>query len=191
MFELPETTRITKEFLLSKNTEETYMQTYLGIPVKKELQVSPLRNDKNPTASFYRNKRNDLIFHDFGTGFHGNFISVVMELYNCGFAAALRLIAVDFNLVKSNTPPTKKIIISNTTYEEKGSTVIQVETQEFTQSELDWWSSFGISLKTLNKYRVYSYPEVPANEKNWFHINLSSCLLILSFSQKCRPAKQA
>ena len=50
------TTKITKEFLLSKNSEETYMTTYLGHPVTPGLHVSPLRNDHRPTASFHRNK---------------------------------------------------------------------------------------------------------------------------------------
>ena len=74
--------KLTKEYLLSKNSEETYMRTYLGVSVTKKLIVSPLRNDKKPTASFYRNKNNELIFHDFGTGFHANFIGVVMELHH-------------------------------------------------------------------------------------------------------------
>ena len=50
---------ITKEFLLEKNTEETYMQFYLDIPVKKGLFRSPLREDKSPTCSFYRNKNGE------------------------------------------------------------------------------------------------------------------------------------
>ena len=77
MFELPDITdRITKEFLLSKHSEETYMSTYLGLPIKKGLQISPIRKDRRPTVSFYRNKNGDLIYHDFGNGFHGNFIAV-------------------------------------------------------------------------------------------------------------------
>ena len=50
--------KLTKEYLLSKNSEETYMRTYLGVSITKKLIVSPLRNDKRPTASFYRNKKN-------------------------------------------------------------------------------------------------------------------------------------
>ena len=72
--------KITKEFLLSKNSEETYMSTYLGIPVKRGLQISPLRRDRKPTASCYRNKKGELIVHDFGIGFNENFIGVVMHL---------------------------------------------------------------------------------------------------------------
>ena len=92
---------ITKEFLLSKNSEETYMSTYLRLPIKKGLQVSPLRKDKRPTCSFCRSRNGELMFHDFGTGFHANFIGVVMEIHKCTYKQALRIIAEDFGLVKN------------------------------------------------------------------------------------------
>ena len=60
--------KITKEFLLSKCSEEEYMQFYLGIPVKHGLFKSPLRNDARPTCSFYRNSSGELIFKDFSVG---------------------------------------------------------------------------------------------------------------------------
>ena len=70
--------RVTKEMILNKVSQEQLMEHYLGIPVKKGLFKSPLRNDKNPTCAFYRNKNGDIIFKDFGSSFCGNFISVVM-----------------------------------------------------------------------------------------------------------------
>lgn len=168
MFELPELgIRITKEFLLSKNSEETYMSTYLGIPVQKGLQVSPLRSDHRPTASFYRNSKGDLIFHDFGNGFHGNFISVVMYIYKCDFVTALRIIAKDFGYIKSTEKPTKKIVISNTVFKEKKETSIQVERKPFSEKELQWWKSFGITESTLKKFNIYSCKNVFLNS-NYF-----------------------
>ena len=37
MFDFTINPKITKEFLLSKNSEETYMSYYIGIPIKKGL----------------------------------------------------------------------------------------------------------------------------------------------------------
>ena len=160
MFEIPKNEeRITKELLLKYNSEETYMETYLGIPVKKGLQINPMRTDKLPTASFFRNQKNDLIFHDFDGSFYGNFISVVMYLFNCSFYIALKIIANDFGIIKSNnyTPHIAEIKISDIKFTEKQSTSnIQVAIKEFTQKELDWWNSFGISPKTLKKFHVVS-----------------------------------
>lgn len=57
--------RVTKEMILSKVSEEQLMEHYLGIPVRKGLFKSPLRQDNNPTCAFYRNASGDLIFKDF------------------------------------------------------------------------------------------------------------------------------
>lgn len=175
-FSFPEVEpNITEEYLLSKNSEETYMQTYLGVSVRKGLIISPLRNDHRPTASFYRNKNNELIFHDFGTGFHGNFIDIVKFKYNCTYRQALNIIAEDFNFIPSskNRKPIK-IKTTDTVIEEKQETSVQIEKQDFLESELKWWKSFGISLDTLNKFKVFSVKNVFINgEYRWSSSTLS------------------
>ena len=164
-FQFPKSNiNITKDFLLSKNSEETYMSTYLGIPVKKGLLVSPLRRDHKPTASFYRNKNNELIFHDFGIGFHGNFVGVVMFQRGCSYREALRIIAEDFGYVeKQENRPNVKIKYTETKIEEKQDTIIQIEKQDFQDYELKWWESFGIHKDTLKKFKVYSCKNIFLN----------------------------
>ena len=95
-------TTITKEYLLSKNSQETYLTYYLGLPVKKGLFRSPLRQDEKPTCAFYMNKRGDIIFKDFNGSFSGNFISVVMYKYGCNYYKALRIIANDFGYIQDS-----------------------------------------------------------------------------------------
>lgn len=158
--------KITKELLLSHNREETYMEHYLGLPVKKGLFKSPLRPDKKPTASFFRNKKGDLIFHDFDGSFYGNFISVVMHLFSCSYYKALKIIANDFKIAeyKNYTKNEPKIEYSNIHYTETQSTsIIQIEKKEFSKYELDWWASFGISKVTLDKFKVISCSNVFLN----------------------------
>ena len=162
-FSLPKTQpKITKEFLLKRNSEETYMSTYLGVPVKKGLSISGLRKDHKPTASFYRNRRKELIYHDFGIGFHGNFIDVVKYLYNCDYGDAMQRIAEDFRYVDSTREPIK-IRPSNVVIEEKPDTRIQIEEQPFQENELKWWESFGVHKSTLKKFNVHSCKSVFLN----------------------------
>jgi len=167
MFKVPENeARITKELILSKVSEENLMSHYLGIPVKKGIFINPLRNDKKPTASFYRNNKGDLIFKDFGNNFSGNFISVVMEIFKCSYYKSLKIIANDFDIIKSENyeKHSPKIEYNNEEFTEKHSTsVIQVEIQEFSKKELAWWNSFGISKTTLAKYKVVSCKSVFLN----------------------------
>lgn len=165
-FEFPKLEpKITKDFLLSKNSEETYMQTYLGVSVKKGLQISALRRDKKPTASFYRNKKGELIYHDFGIGFHGNFIAVVMYINNCDFKQALNIIGEDFGYIsKSSDRKPIQIKQSSEVIDEKQETTIQIEKQDFPENELKWWESFGITLKTLQKFKVFSCKNIFLND---------------------------
>lgn len=163
-FSVPEIgPKITKEFLLSKNTEETYMTTYLGIPVKKGLQISPLRTDHKPTVSFYRGDHG-LYFCDFGTGLKLDFIGVVMEIFKCTYSKALTIIAEDFGYIeKPKNRQLTKIKQSKVVLEEKQEAQIQITPREFTDSELKWWKSFGVNKETLKKYKVFACEDVFLN----------------------------
>ena len=160
-----DTTNITKDYLLSRNNQETYLSYYLDIPVKKGLFRSPLRNDKKPTAAFYKNKSGDIIFKDFGSDFSGNFISVVMEKYQVSYYKALKIIANDFGYIQDPKlkPCDKPIVKCDTVFSETKSAVIQVQVQDFTKEELEWWLQFGITEKTLKKFKVFSCATVWLN----------------------------
>ena len=131
--------RVTKEMILSRVSEEQLMEHYLGVPVSKGLFKSPLRADRHPTCAFYRNKRGDLIMKDFGSSFCGNFISVVIEKFNCSYSRALRIIANDFGIIKDpnivvNKP---KLEYTGNKLQETKQAIIQVEIRDFQQYELD------------------------------------------------------
>ena len=134
MFNLSIDTKITKEYLLKQNSEETYMSYYLGVPVKKGLFVSPLRTDKHKTCSFFRGKSGNLYFKDFATNQCLDFINVVMTMYNCTYHQALRIIAKDFGYI-SGTIPKVKSIKEQPKFESDKQTFIQVELKDFSESE--------------------------------------------------------
>lgn len=174
MFELPP--KITKEFLLDKNPAEAYFEFYLGVPVKKGLFVSPacLRVDHKPTCAFYKSKRGDLIYKDFA-GITGNFVSIVMEIFKVSYYKALNIIANDFGIVKSDNYEVHKpkLIYTGAILKENNKAKIQVEIKDFSKKELDWWSSFGISLNTLKKFRVFSIKHIFLNN-NYFSTSTES-----------------
>lgn len=162
MFDYTFEPKITKEFLLSKNNEETYMTYYLGIPVKKGLFKSPLRSDNHVTCSFFRGKSGNLYFKDFASGKCLTFEGVVMEKYNCNYHTALKIIAKDFGYTKDS--PVKKIAVKiQPKFEEEKQTFIQIEAKEFSEPELKWWGSFGITKDILHRFKVYSCSTVFLN----------------------------
>ena len=167
---------ITKELILSRIPEERILTHYLGLPIRKGLYKSPLRKDERPTCAFYRSRTNNrIMFKDFGNGFCGDFVSIVMCKFNCSYYKALQIIANDFGIInrqdlKINKP---KMQYDGTQFEDTGSAVIQVEIREWQQYELDWWAKYGIQLSTLKKFKVFSCKNVFLNG-NLFHLEQSN-----------------
>lgn len=159
--------KITKELILSRFSEEQLMEYYLHIPVKKGLFRSPLRRDKQPTCSFYRNKSGTLIFKDFATGQHLNIFDVVQSIFRCDYFESLRIIANDFGIVRDNTLHKNpgKINLNPVKIKDKEISKIQIEVQEFTDSELRWWGKYGISKDILKRFNVYSCKHVFLNDQ--------------------------
>lgn len=160
MFDFTFDTKITKEYLLKRNSEETYMSYYLGVPINKKLFKSPLRADNHTTCSFFRGKSGNLYFKDFATGQCLSFEGVVMAKYGCSYKEALNIIAKDFGYINGSTPKTIKI---QPKFEGNKQTFIQVETKEFSEYELKWWKSYGITKDILKKFNVYSCKTVFLN----------------------------
>lgn len=149
--------KITREFLLSKANQETYMSHYLGLPIKKGLFKNPMRSDNHVTCSFFIGKSGNLYFKDFATGECLSFENVVMKRYNCNYQQALRIIAEDFMLVKRQERKTKPLVIKpHPKFEDDGQTIIQTEIKDFSEHELKWWQSFGITKNILKRFKVYS-----------------------------------
>ncbi len=159
-------TKITKELILSKFSEEQIMEYYLKIRVKKGLFRSPIREDKCPTCSYFRNNKGTLFFKDFATGQCLDCFNVVMTIFKCDYHAALRIIANDFGIVKNKALKKNSGKINKNTIkiEDKETSKIQVEIQDFTDLELKWWSKFGITPEILKKYNVYSCKHVFLND---------------------------
>lgn len=159
--------KITKELILSRFSEEQLMEYYLHLPVKKGLFRSPLRRDKQPTCSFYRNKSGTLIFKDFATGQHLNIFDVVQSIFRCDYFESLRIIANDFGIVRDNALHKNpgKINLNPIKIKDKEISKIQIEVQEFTDSELKWWGKYGISKDILKRFNVYSCKHVFLNDQ--------------------------
>ena len=104
------------------------------------------------------------MYHDFGTGFHENFVGVVMEIHKCSYQEALNVIAEDFGYIsKAEDRPAVKIKVSNVKLEEKTETLIQIKPKAFSEQELKWWKGFGVTEKALKKYKVFSCESIFLN----------------------------
>ena len=156
--------KITKDFILSKINQESIMQYYTGLNVSsKKLTLSPFRNDHKVTCSFYKSKSDILYLHDFATNEHINCFQVVMKKFNVNYYDALKIIAEDFKLVEGINTDKKIAPVIVQPLKEPESSNIQVQIKKYSDDELEWWKQFGISIKTLKKFHVFSIENVFLN----------------------------
>ena len=155
--------KITKDFILSKVNQESIMQHYTGLDVSsKKLMLSPFRVDNHFTVSFYKSKSDILYLHDFATNEHINCFQAVMKKFGVNFYEALDIIAKDFGLIEgSNDLKIKPLNVQS--LKETESSRIQVQIKNYSDDELEWWKQFGISVKTLKKFHVFSIEHVFLN----------------------------
>lgn len=151
---------LNKEFLLSHNTQETYLQFYLQLPVKKGLFHSPFRTDATPSCGYFKNRSGDILFKDFNGSFCGDFIEVVKTKYNVNYRDALMIIATDFGLIDGKIRKPNIQVASTFEYNSDESTLIQVTIQPYTDKDLEWWGNYGVTQDILNLFRVYSCKNV-------------------------------
>lgn len=154
---------ITKELILSKVSEENIFEHY-GVPVKKGLFCSILRNDRNPTVALYRNKKGRLMMKDFGDGSCLDCFGLVEAKFGVSYYMALQIIANDFGLItRPNLIKNKPKIQYTDTKIETSQSKIQVEIRDFDDKDIRWWNQYGISKDTLDKFKVYSCKNVWLN----------------------------
>ncbi len=149
---------ITKDFVLSRLSDQQIIEYYLNIKLAySNLISSPFREDKNPSFGIKYNGEK-FIAKDFSTNETFDCFNIVQKLYNCNFQEALKIISNDFNLIKNNkleltevdTLPRNRIITKNK------KNIITIEEQPFTQVDKDYWSVYGIDLPTLQLFNVKS-----------------------------------
>lgn len=145
-------TDITLDYILSKVSEYDIYAHYLGQFKVGAIYNSPFRKDKNPSFGIYYSKRTkQLLFKDHGTGECGNivkFVSLYTGLTN--YNDILKDIVKQLNI----TTDTK--LDSSKQYIPSSETVIGIVRQKFTPTDINYWSQFNISEKTLKKFNVNS-----------------------------------
>ena len=140
----------------------------------KKLVTSCLRNDNHVTVGYYKSESGILYMHDFATNEHLDCWNVVMRLKGCNYYDALEIIAKDFNLIDGDINVTEKTPLFVESLKENKTSKIQVQIKDYTEQELKWWNQFGITLKLLKKYKVYSLLHVFLNGELKF-TSSSSC----------------
>lgn len=148
---------ITKEDILKHVTQEEVFSFYMGEDIK-HLGVfhSPLREDNIPSFAlyFHKHNRNTLMFKDFATQDCGDFVVLVMKIFNLSYNEALKKIATDFKLGDFNIQA-KSNTVTYTRLVQKDRIKLGIKIRPWEVRDKNYWTSFGISKKTLEKFNVF------------------------------------
>ena len=149
---LKEDIPITLDYILSRVSEYDIYARYLGQFKVGFIYNSPFRKDKNPSFGIFLSKRSGkLLFKDHGSGICGDIIKFVSELKGLtNYNDILTTIIKDLK-IKNDT-----VLTSTYDYKSTSSTVIGVVRQPFTEVDLEYWAKYGITVPTLDKYKVNS-----------------------------------
>lgn len=143
---------ITLEWILSKVTEYDIYSAYIGNFKVGAIYNSPLRKDKNPSfGCYYSKKTKQLMFKDHGTGQCGNIIKFVSLFTGLTNYNDILLDIVQRLKITNNTQ-----LVSSKHNILPTETVIGIVRQEFTETDINYWGQFNISLNTLKKFNVNS-----------------------------------
>lgn len=166
MFEFKE--ELTKEFVLSKITQEDIFMKYLGIyPNETDYFRNPLRTDTHPDCKFYRDSRGMLKFKDFAYQMNIDCFNVIkiIDKNIVTWNDVLQKIAKDFDIYNKEIDYSIKSdwekAIRTTS---KLFSSIRIKRKEFSREEIDWWWEQGIHKEILDKYKVSSLQTVWLND---------------------------
>lgn len=144
---------ITKEFILSKISEEDIFKKYTELEIIGKKFKSPFNNERTPSCIVYSN----MFFNCFSSGNKGSCFDLVMLKYGCTFYESLIMISNDFNLFnnKYNAIEYNPLIFGiKPKIHINKQTDIKIKSKEFTITGLEYWKQYLITLKTLNKYQI-------------------------------------
>ena len=180
--------KLTKQSVLSKVSQVTIMATYLNLSDKivqycidsGELICSPLRDDNHPTCGFRYDNKGKLKFRDFAGYIWGDCFDIVAYvmtfIYNKqydiskkgDFIKILRHITFTFKDIFYGQEKDINLInaINTAIVNIKHSKpVIELVVRQWNENDKKYWEQFGISLQYLNLHFVYPVEQYYINRK--------------------------
>ena len=145
--------------ILDKVSEADILSYYLGITEIPCIINSPLRQDNKPSFGLYTRDGKKIFFVDFSTRERGNSFTLLRRIWNCSYEEVLIRINKDiskFNKKASvNRSNSSNIVKVTSTHDSSSSTDLQCKVREWRDYDVEYWASYGVTLKWLKYAEVY------------------------------------
>lgn len=138
-----------------KNISETEVLSSVFPEIKSIpcLINSPLRKDNHPSFGIHVDKEGHLRYKDFATGEGGGLLSLLCKYWNCSYSQTLQKVGL---MAKGQNIPIKDIKPRNNIQVLKHEPIrVEVKVRQWQQHDIDYWHSYGCSIKLLRYAEVY------------------------------------
>lgn len=125
---------------------------YLHINSLPVVINSPLRKDNHPSFLLYTPDGNKVYYKDYATGDRGDIYTLLEKRDNITFSQLIRKIAIDSI---SNSSLSFHTPCNAVRGFRKSKITLKVKVREWRDYDLEYWKSYGISLKWLKYAEVY------------------------------------
>lgn len=140
--------------ILQVLSEEQIISHYLGInDVSRGSCYSPFREERRPSCTI-RYVGGRIKFHDFFDDFKGDVFDVLNRLNNQSLVETLQMIARDMISSKQGGMP-KRTPRQPHTVKNHSPAEFKPEIRTYTIQDMNYWLSYKIESKTLDKFNVY------------------------------------
>ena len=153
-------------------TDYEVVNKYLGINVVPSNINSILREDKNPSLCIFPYK-DSLFFKDFGTNQSGNIYQLLSLYWNIPLNQVYRKIYNDFTSANYKSCCCKNKI-SKTIIKRKSNINIKVKIRNWKPWDIEYWSSYGISLKWLEYCDIFPISHIFLIHQNGEQLTISA-----------------
>ena len=139
---------------LGNLTQADIAAYYLNVSSIPSLIHSPLRKDTKPSFALYCPNGTEINYKDFSTGESGNIWTLLTKMWKCSVAEAASKIYNDLGDNSYNT----KIGVGKFMHRQckiHTNIDLQCRVREWRNYDIEYWSSYGISLKWLKYADVY------------------------------------
>lgn len=147
---------VSLEDVLNKVTEADILSFYLGVNEVPCVIHSPLRKDKKPSFGLYSIDGKRVFYTDLSTREKGGLFDLLSQMWGITYIEVLNKINKDIpkfishsNIKSYNTCNIK------TSSNYNSSTDLKCKIRDWKQYDIEYWESYGISLKWLKYAEVY------------------------------------
>lgn len=151
---------LTEASIFDKVDELKVAQYYFGNIEYGKKVPSLIRDDNNPSFSFFQSNRgtNKVMWKDWGTGESGNILKLLMKVYNLTYPETLDQIYNDIEKIETCEPFT--IVRGGARKKITKDTILNVAFTDWTQEHTDYWAQYEITPEMCGYYDIHAISNV-------------------------------